>query len=157
MVNTSNLNIMNNVMNQINPEVIRQQYRMQYPYLTEDQINQATRAYMMQIQSGRVDYDRSHYAQEMARARQQQQQLYPGMYNSVRGARPAGEVSQNDLTKQAQQLQILQRKRKLVAKETSEFASPEKKTFTSSASSKVSNDSLVSETIASTSKCETKK
>jgi len=43
------------------------------------------------------------------RARQQQQQLYPGMYNSVRGARPAGEVSQNDLTKQAQQLQILQR------------------------------------------------
>merc|ERR1712083_830563 len=98
--------------NQINPEVIRQQYRMQYPHLTEDQINQATRAYMMQIQSGftgRVDYDRSHYAQEMARARQQQQQLYPGMYNSARGARPAGEVSQNDLTKQAQQLQILQR------------------------------------------------
>ena len=112
MVNTSNLNIMNNMMNQINPEVIRQQYRMQYPHLTEDQINQATRAYMMQIQSGftgRVDYDRSHYAQEMARARQQQQQLYPGMYNSARGARPAGEVSQNDLTKQAQQLQILQR------------------------------------------------
>ena len=39
---------------------------MQYPHLTEDQINQATRAYMMQIQSGftgRVDYDRSHYAQ----------------------------------------------------------------------------------------------
>merc|ERR1711874_171198 len=49
-----------------NPEIIRQQYRMQYPHLTEDQINQATRAYMMQIQSGftgRVDYDRSHYAQ----------------------------------------------------------------------------------------------
>jgi len=112
MVNTSNLNIMNNMMTQINPEVIRQQYRMQYPHLTEDQINQATRAYMMQIQSGftgRVDYDRSHYAQEMARARQQQQQLYPGMYNSVRGARPANEVSQQDLSKQAQQLQILQR------------------------------------------------
>ena len=45
----------------------------------------------------------------MARARQQQQQLYPGMYNSVRGARPATDVSQQDLTKQAQQLQILQR------------------------------------------------
>merc|ERR1739844_580444 len=111
MVNTTNLN-MGVVMNQINPEVIRQQYRMQYPHLTEDQINQATRAYMMQIQSGftgRVDYDRSHYAQEMAKARQHQQQMYPGMYNSVRGARPAQEVSGQDLAQQAKQLQILQR------------------------------------------------
>jgi len=111
MVNTTNLN-MGVVMNQINPEVIRQQYRMQYPHLTEDQINQATRAYMMQIQSGftgRVDYDRSHYAQEMAKARQHQQQMYPGMYNSVRGARPAQDVSQQDLAQQAKQLQILQR------------------------------------------------
>jgi len=111
MVNTTNLN-MGVVMNQINPEVIRQQYRMQYPHLTEDQINQATRAYMMQIQSGftgRVDYDRSHYAQEMAKARQTQQQMYPGMYNSARGARPAQDVSQQDLAQQAKQLQILQR------------------------------------------------
>merc|ERR1719483_695292 len=125
MVNTTNLN-MGVVMNQINPEVIRQQYRMQYPHLTEDQINRATRAYMMQIQSGftgRVDYDRSHYAQgprmsnnqrnssqlEMAKARQTQQQMYPGMYNSARGARPAQDVSQQDLAQQAKQLQILQR------------------------------------------------
>jgi len=111
MVNTTNLN-MGMMMNQVNPELIRQQYRMQYPHLTEDQINQATRAYMMQIQSGftgRVDYDRSHYAQEMARARQTQQQMYPGMYQSARGARPAGQVTQQDLSQQAQQLQLLQK------------------------------------------------
>ena len=88
------------------------QYRLQYPHLTEDQINQATRAYMMQIQSGftgKLGYDKSHYAQEMARARMQQQQMYPGMYGSARGARPAEAVSSGDLLKQAQQLQVLQR------------------------------------------------
>ena len=40
---------------------------MQYPHLTEDQLNQATRAYMMQIQSGITGrtavYDKSHYQQ----------------------------------------------------------------------------------------------
>ena len=45
----------------------------------------------------------------MAKARQHQQQMYPGMYNSVRGARPATDVSQQDLAQQAKQLQILQR------------------------------------------------
>ena len=84
---------------------------MQYPHLTEDQINQATRAYMMQIQSGftgKLGYDKSHYAQEMARARMQQQQMYPGMYGSARGARPADAVSSHDLVRQAQQLKLLQ-------------------------------------------------
>ena len=45
----------------------------------------------------------------MAKARQHQQQMYPGMYNSGRGARPAQDVSQQDLAQQAKQLQILQR------------------------------------------------
>lgn len=40
---------------------------MQYPHLTEDQLNQATRAYMMQIQSGftgnTAAYDKSYYQQ----------------------------------------------------------------------------------------------
>lgn len=39
----------------------------------------------MQITSGltrRPAYDKSHYQQEMARARQQQQAMYPGMYNN---------------------------------------------------------------------------
>ena len=43
------------------------QCRMQYPHLTEDQLNQATRAYMMQIQSGftgnTAAYDKSYYQQ----------------------------------------------------------------------------------------------
>ena len=43
----------------------------------------------------------------MAKARQHQQQMYPGMYNSVRGARPAQDVSQQDLAQQAKQLQGL--------------------------------------------------
>ena len=67
---------------------------------------------MMQIQSGftgKLGYDKSHYAQEMARARAQQQQLYPGMYGSGRGARPAERVSNSDLIQQAQQLQMLQK------------------------------------------------
>ena len=45
----------------------------------------------------------------MAKAWQHQQQLYPGMYNSGRGARPAQDVSQQDLARQAKQFQILQR------------------------------------------------
>jgi hypothetical protein len=45
----------------------------------------------------------------MARARMQQQQIYPGVYQGGRGARPAGQVSSNDLSTQAQQLQMLQR------------------------------------------------
>ena len=40
---------------------------MQYPHMTEDQLNQATRAYLMQIQSGftgnTAAYDKSHYLQ----------------------------------------------------------------------------------------------
>ena len=49
------------------------------------------------------------FFQEMARARQTQQQMYPGMYQSARGARPAGQVTQQDLSQQAQQLQLLQK------------------------------------------------
>ena len=49
------------------------------------------------------------FLQEMARARQTQQQMYPGMYQSARGARPAGQVTQQDLSQQAQQLQLLQK------------------------------------------------
>ena len=110
IASTSNLN-MGVVMSQINPEMIRNQYRQQYPHLTEDQINQATRAYMIQIQSGftgKIGYDRSHYAQEMARARQHQQQMYPGVYASARGARPVDQVTDNDLVGQARKLQMLQ-------------------------------------------------
>ena len=47
--------------------ILQAQYRMQYPHLTEDQLNQATRAYMMQIQSGFTGrtnaYDKSFYQQ----------------------------------------------------------------------------------------------
>lgn len=42
---------------------------MQYPHLTEDQLNHATRAYMMQIQSGftgKTGYDKAHYQQVQA-------------------------------------------------------------------------------------------
>ena len=42
------------------------QYKIQYPHLTEEQVNQATRAYMMQIQSAytrKPAYDKSFYAQ----------------------------------------------------------------------------------------------
>ena len=91
--------------------IFQTQYRLQYPHLTEEQINQATRAYMMQIQSGftgKLGYDKSHYAQEMAKARAQQQRMYPGMYGNGRGARQAESVSTADLVNQAKQIQIMQ-------------------------------------------------
>ena len=57
---------------------------------------------MMQIQSGitghTAAYDKSYYQQEMARAKMSQQQMYPGVYNASRGARPADRVSTNDLS-----------------------------------------------------------
>merc|ERR1712088_484071 len=41
---TSNVNLnMGVVMNNVDPLMIKNQYRMQYPHLTEDQLNQATR------------------------------------------------------------------------------------------------------------------
>lgn len=39
---------------------------MQYPHLTDEQVIQATRAYILQIQSGftrKPAYDKSHYQQ----------------------------------------------------------------------------------------------
>ena len=44
----------------------------------------------------------------MAKARMQQQQLYPGVYASSRGARPADHVSSQDIATQAQNLLKLQ-------------------------------------------------
>ena len=66
--------------------VMQEQYRIQYPHLTDEQVVQATRAYIMQVTSALnrqpMGYDRSHYQAEMARARAQQQQMYPGMYSN---------------------------------------------------------------------------
>ena len=85
---------------------------MQYPHLSEEQVVQATRAYIMQITSGltrRPAYDKSHYQQEMARARQQQQQLYPGMYNNRNNARtPSQQTSREELASEAERAQQLQ-------------------------------------------------
>merc|ERR1712150_57064 len=89
------------------------QYRMQYPHLTEDQLNQATRAYMMQIQSGftgnTAAYDKSYYQQEMQRAKMASQQMYPGVYSQARGAREAPQVTGSDLSTAANQLQQYQK------------------------------------------------
>ena len=57
-----------------------------------------------------MGYDRSHYQQEMARARAQQQQMYPGMYNNQRSAQAGGGASASeDLSNTAQNAQRLQR------------------------------------------------
>lgn len=45
----------------------------------------------------------------MAKARQVQQQIYPGMFGSSKGARQADDVSTQDLASAAQQLQMYQR------------------------------------------------
>lgn len=47
----------------------QEQYRLQYPHLTEEQVAHATKAYIMQLQSGitrKPAYDKSHY-QEVRR------------------------------------------------------------------------------------------
>ena len=45
----------------------------------------------------------------MARARMQQQQLYPGMYHGARGPRPQGQVTQQELEQKAKQIEMMQR------------------------------------------------
>merc|ERR1712226_658539 len=73
----------NLLLSNINPAQIQAQYRIQYPHLTDEQVIQATRAYIMQVQSGitrKPAYDKSHYQQEMAKAKAQQQMMYPGLY-----------------------------------------------------------------------------
>lgn len=44
----------------------------------------------------------------MAKARVQQQQMYPGMFGTMRGSRPVEQVNTNDLNQQATKLALLQ-------------------------------------------------
>merc|ERR1712038_843665 len=72
----------------IDPQAIQQLYRARYPQMTNEQLNQATRAYIMQAQSAlhnKPAYDKSHYQQEMQKIKQAQNQLYPNMYRSAAG------------------------------------------------------------------------
>jgi len=77
----------------INPAIIQEQYRIQYPHLTDDQVVQATRTYIMQVTSGlarqqglalqqihllQMDFGRWYQA-ELARARASQAQRNPGV------------------------------------------------------------------------------
>jgi len=72
----------------INPAIVQEQYRIQYPHLTDDQVVQATQAYIMQVTSGlarqqglalqQMDFGRWYQA-EMARARASQAQINPGV------------------------------------------------------------------------------
>ena len=63
MTDAANLNLNPSSMyDQYNPEVVEQQYRLQYPHLTDDQVNQATRAFMILVYSGfkgKVGHDKS--------------------------------------------------------------------------------------------------
>jgi hypothetical protein len=68
-VNMGNPELQNNLMSSINPQAIQDQYRLQYPGMSEEQVVHATRAYIMQLQSGmhrRPAYDKSHYQQVLA-------------------------------------------------------------------------------------------
>ena len=51
----------------------------------------ATRAYIMQLQSGihrRPAYDKSHYKEEMARQKAQEREMYPGLYRQQQISSP---------------------------------------------------------------------
>ena len=69
----------------------------------------------MQIQSGitrKPAYDKSHYQQEMAKAKAQQQMLYPGLYQrtnntTTTGNRGAAAGSMQQLQQQQEQLMEL--------------------------------------------------
>ena len=85
--NFGNPMLQQQVMSNINPQYIQSQYRQQYPELTEEQVVAATRAYIQQLQTPftrKPAYDKSHYQQEMARAKLQERQLYPGTFGSTR-------------------------------------------------------------------------
>ena len=87
----------NLLLSNINPAQIQAQYRIQYPHLTDEQVIQATRAYILQVQSGitrKPAYDKSHYQQEMAKAKAQQQMLYPGLYQRTNNTNNRGSVQQ---------------------------------------------------------------
>lgn len=65
-VNFNSPVMQNTLLSQLNPQVIQEQYRKQYPGLTDEQVFAATRAFIMQVQSGlhrRPAYDKSHYQQ----------------------------------------------------------------------------------------------
>ena len=87
----------NLLLSNINPAQIQAQYRIQYPHLTDEQVIQATRAYILQVQSGitrKPAYDKSHYQQEMAKAKAQQQMMYPGLYQRTNNTNNRGSVQQ---------------------------------------------------------------
>jgi len=93
------------LLSNINPAQIQAQYRIQYPHLTDEQVIQATRAYIMQVQSGitrKPAYDKSHYQQEMAKAKAQQQMMYPGLYQRTNNTSNSRNNVQN-LQQQQQQ------------------------------------------------------
>merc|ERR1719510_764222 len=104
----------NLLLSNINPAQIQAQYRIQYPHLTDEQVIQATRAYIMRVQSGitrKPAYDKSHYQQEMAKAKAQQQMMYPGLYQRTnntttnRGSVQQLQQQQQNEYAQAQQIQ----------------------------------------------------
>ena len=116
-VNMGNTMLQQQLMSNINPIEIQNQYRIQYPHLTEEQVIAATRAYILQLQSGitrRPAYDKSHYQQEMARAKQQERQLYPGTFGSARNNESASSSSW--------QQQVLAQQRSYAAKANAEEA-----------------------------------
>ena len=63
MTDAANMNLNPSSMyDQYNPEVVERQYRLQYPHLTDDQVNQATRAFMILAYSGfkgKIVHDKS--------------------------------------------------------------------------------------------------
>merc|ERR1719471_678227 len=86
MATFDNADMQNAMSSSIDPQAIQQLYRARYPQMTNEQLNQATRAYIMQAQSAlhnKPAYDKSHYQQEMQKIKQAQNQLYPNMYRSA--------------------------------------------------------------------------
>ncbi len=69
----------------VTPESVQEMYRKMYPQLDDAQIAHAARTYILQLQGqsapgARPAYDKTYYQQEMARIKQQQANMYPGMY-----------------------------------------------------------------------------
>merc|ERR1719510_2873592 len=95
----------NLLLSNVDPAKIQAQYRIQYPHLTDEQVIQATRAYILQVQTEtarKLAYDKTHYQQEMAAAKAQQQIMKPGLYQ------PTNNTYNQGFDQQSQQMQQIQ-------------------------------------------------
>ena len=119
MLNQAANNSASALLSKINPQQIQEMYRQQNPHLSHEQIVQATRTYIMQLQSAitkKPAYNNDYYKQQMAQAKSQESSMYPQVYNkganaAAAAARMINQRAMQQMYRQQQQVAQLQQAR----------------------------------------------